>query len=178
LDARGLFRRQQRNARVRRNPSSATPAKRASTCREARMSLRSGRERILQAVTFELSGLAIVVPIHALLSDARADASALLVASLAVIVALWSPLFNAVFDRIDLALSGRLASDRPHRLRLVHAAMLELSALGVTVPVVMHLGGYGFRDALFFDMALTVFYTLYAYVFHLAYDRLRPVAIA
>jgi uncharacterized membrane protein len=56
--------------------------------------------------------------------------------------------------------------------------MLELSALGVTVPVVMHLGGYGFRDALFFDMALTVFYTLYAYVFHLAYDRLRPVAIA
>ena len=72
----------------------------------------------------------------------------------------------------------RLASDRPHRLRLVHAAMLELSALGVTVPVVMHLGGYGFRDALFFDMALTVFYTLYAYVFHLAYDRLRPVAIA
>ena len=46
----------------------------------------------------------------------------------------------------------------------------------MTLPLVMHLAGYGFWDALFFDTALTVFYTAYAYVFHLAYDLLRPVA--
>lgn len=142
------------------------------------MSLRSGRERIFQTATFEILGLAIVVPFHALLSRTPADTSALLVVTLAVIVTLWSPLFNTVFDRIDLAFSGRVASDRPHRLRLAHAVLLELSALVVTLPVVMHLTGYGFRQALFFDMALTVFYTAYAYVFHLAYDQLRPVARA
>ena len=142
------------------------------------MSLRSRHERILQTVTFELLGLAIVVPTHALMSHTPADTSALLVVSLAVIAALWSTLFNTVSDWIDLALSGRVASDRPHWLRLVHAMLLELSALVVTVPVVMHLAGYGLWEALFFDMALTLFYTAYAYVFHLAYDRLRPVSCA
>ena len=140
------------------------------------MSLRSRRERILQTVTFELLGLAIVVPTHALMSRTPADTSALLVVSLAMIVTLWSPLFNTVFDRIDLALSGRVASDRPHSLRVLHAVLLELSALLVTLPMVMHLAVYDFHEALFFDMALTVFYTAYAYVFHFAYDRLRPVA--
>lgn len=139
------------------------------------MTLRSGRERVVQTVTFEGLGLAIVAPAHAALSRTPADMSFLLVLSLAAIVTLWSPLFNTVFDRVDLALSGRVASDRPHRLRLVHAVLLEVSALAVTVPVVMELAGYGLRDALLLDMALTVFYTVYAYVFHLAYDRLRPV---
>lgn len=142
------------------------------------MSLRSGRERILQTFTFETLGLAIVVPTHALLSQTPAETSALLVLSLAVIATLWSPLFNIVFDRIDLSVSGRVASDRPHRLRLLHAVLVELSALLVTLPMVMHLAGYGLWDALFFDMTLTVFYTVYAYVFYLAYDRLRPVARA
>lgn len=140
------------------------------------MSLRSGRERIVQTLSFEVLGLIIVVPAHALVSHTTADTSALLVASLAVIVTLWSPLFNTVFDRIDLALSGRVASERPHRLRLVHAVLLELSALVATLPVVMHLAGYGLWEAVVFDAALTVFYTAYAYVFHLAYDRLRPLA--
>lgn len=139
------------------------------------MSLRSARERIFQTVTFELLGLAMVVPFHTLVSCTPADTSGRLVLTLAIIVTLWSPLFNTVFDRIDLALTGRVASDRPHRLRLVHAVLLELSALVATVPVVMHLAGYGFRQALVFDIALTVFYTCYAYVFHLVYDRLRPV---
>lgn len=142
------------------------------------MSLRSGRERILQTATFETLGLVIVVPTHTALSHTSAETSALLVVLLAVIVTMWSPLFNTVFDRIDLALSGRVASDRPHRLRLVHAALLELSALLVTLPLVMHFAGYGLRQALFFNTTLTVFYTAYAYVFHLVYDRLRPVAHA
>lgn len=142
------------------------------------MSLRSGRERIFQTLSFETLGLIMVVPAHTLMSQTPADTSLLMVVSLAVIVTLWSPLFNTIFDRIDLALTGRVASDRPHRLRLVHAILLELSALVVTLPLVMHLAGYSFWDALFFDAALTVFYTAYAYVFYLAYDRLRPVARA
>lgn len=142
------------------------------------MSLRSGRERMVQTLSFEALGLAIVTPAHTLLSQTSAETSARVVIALAVIVTLWSPLFNMVFDRIDLALSGRVASDRPHRLRLLHAVLLELSALLVTLPMVMHLTGYSFREALFFDMALTVFYTGYAYVFYYAYDRLRPVARA
>ncbi len=140
------------------------------------MSLRSGRERVLQTLSFEMLGMVIVVPVHAALSRTGAEQSVLLVALLAAIVTLWSPLFNMVFDRIDLAFSGRVSSDRPHRLRLVHAVLSELSVLVVTLPLVMRFAGYGIGEALVFNMSLTVFYTGYAYVFYLAYDRLRPVA--
>lgn len=140
------------------------------------MALRSGKERALQTVAFELLGLVIVVPAHTQVSETTASQSALVVAALAVTVGLWSPLFNTLFDWVDYALSGRVASDRPHRLRLLHAILLELTALLVTLPLVMHVAGYGIREALFFDISLTVFYTVYAYVFYLAYDRLRPVS--
>lgn len=142
------------------------------------MSLRSGRERIFQTLTFEALGLAIVTPAHTLLTQTRPETSAQVVIALAVIVTLWSPVFNTIFDRVDLALSGRVASDRSHRLRLVHAVLLELTALVVTLPLVMSLAGYGLREALVFNMALTFFYTVYAYVFYMAYDRLRPVTRA
>lgn len=53
------------------------------------MSLRSGRERIFQTLSFKLLGLAFAVPVHALLSHTPANTSARAVVSLAVIVTLW-----------------------------------------------------------------------------------------
>ena len=46
---------------------------------------------------------------------------------------------------------------------------------GVSLPVIMWIGGVGFWPALGVDIGLTLLYTGYAYVFHLAYDWLRPV---
>jgi uncharacterized membrane protein len=58
---------------------------------------------------------------------------------------------------------------------MVHAASLEVTSTLVTIPAIMYLTGFGFRDALLFDITLTLAYTAYAYFFHLTYDRLRPV---
>lgn len=139
------------------------------------MTLRSPRERLIQTLSYEAGGLVISIPLYLLYSGSGASEGTLIMAALSLAVMLWSPLHNTAFDWADLRLTGRLASDRPHRWRLVHAVSHEVSTILVTVPVLVWLGGHGLLEALLLDLGLTALYTAYAYVFHLVYDRLRPV---
>jgi uncharacterized membrane protein len=139
------------------------------------MCLRSPRERLLQGCALELGGLAFATPLCAAVFGAGpAEATGLLIA-LAFATLLWAPLHNAVFDRLELRLAGRVASDRPHRWRLAHALSHETTVTVVTLPLTMIITDAGFREAGTMNLALTAFYAAYAYVFHVAYDRLRPV---
>ena len=79
--------------------------------------------------------------------------------------------------RIDLRLTGRVASDRPRGLRVVHAASCELSTLVVTLPILVWIGGHCLGAALAVDLGLTVGYTVYAYGFFVFYDWWRPVRL-
>lgn len=139
------------------------------------MALRSARERLLQAATFELGGLVMVAPVYGLVMGAGAVESVALVATVAVAAAVWSPLHNHLFDAAEWRLARRVASDRPARLRMVHAASHEVTTTVVTLPVIMLVGGHGFWAALAIDLAMTAFYAAYTYVFHIAWDRWRPV---
>ena len=69
----------------------------------------------------------------------------------------------------------RLACQRPHASRIIHAVSLEISSIALTLPIVLTLGGHGVFDALAINLGLTAFYTGYAYVFYLAYDRIWPI---
>lgn len=140
------------------------------------MALRSFRERVIQTLCYEAGGLLLVAPAYALIMGRGGAESFGLMAALSVAVMLWSPIHNTVFDWLDLRLTGRLASDRPHGLRMVHAASHEATTVVVTLPVLIWMGGHGLWGALMVDAALTLAYSAYAYLFHLAYDRLRPVA--
>ena len=42
----------------------------------------------------------------------------------------------------------------------------------------MLVGGHGFWEAVAVDIGLSVLYVIYAYVFHILYDRFRPVTKA
>ena len=139
------------------------------------MALRSLRERIIQTLAFELGGLAIAAPFYAALFGRSAQDSVLLVAAVTVAVLVWTPLHNTLFDLAEWRLARRVASDRPHRLPLLHAVSHETSAMIVSLPVIMLVGGHGFWTALAIDLGLSALYAAYAYLFHLAYDRLRPV---
>mgnify|MGYP001765785053 CR=1 FL=1 len=142
------------------------------------MSLRSPRERLFQSLAYETGGLCLSVPLYLMWTQGEAGTGALLMAALSLAVLAWSPLHNTAFDWADLRLSGRLASDRPQAWRLVHAVSHEASTVVVTLPILVFLGGHGWTEALVVDLGLTLVYAGYAYAFHLAYDRLRPVAPA
>jgi uncharacterized membrane protein len=61
---------------------------------------------------------------------------------------------------------------------MVHAVSHEVSAVGVSLPILLTLGGHTLAGALMVNIGLTLLYTGYAFVFHLVYDRLRPVSLA
>ena len=137
--------------------------------------LRDGRERVLQTLCFEAGGLLLVAPLYALVARADAADSFLLIAVLALVVMGWSAAFNTAFDLVEHRRTGRLASDRPARLRVLHAVLHEASALVVTWPVIVALTDLSWGSALLADLGLTVVYAAYAYAFHSVYDAWRPV---
>ena len=137
--------------------------------------LRSRRERIVQTLWFEGIGLLLVAPIYGWATGTGLTDSLALVAAVSVAVMVWAALFNTAFDRAEMRLTGRVASDRPHRLRLAHALLFEASAAVVSCPVIVLMTGLGWLDALLTDIALTLAYSAYGYLFHWAFDRLRPV---
>jgi uncharacterized membrane protein len=137
--------------------------------------IRNLRERVIQTLWFELLGLALVAPLFALFSGASAGDSFTLLLMLAIVVTLWSGLYNSAFDLAELSLAGRVASERPHRWRVLHTIGLETSAIALTWPLVVTFTALGWREALLADIGLTLAYVAYGYVFHLGFDRLRPV---
>ncbi len=142
------------------------------------MAVRSAQERVLQTLCFEAGGVAVAAPAHQALFGSTAAESIGLMVALALAVALWAPLHNALFDLAEWRLARRVASDRPHGLRALHAVSHEVSSMVVSLPVLMLVGGHALWEAVALDLGLSAFYAVYAYLFHLAYDRLRPVRAA
>jgi uncharacterized membrane protein len=138
--------------------------------------LRSRRERLLQTVSYETGGMLLATPAYAAIFGARLDASFVLLAAIVAVSLAWCPAYNTIFDWVELRRAGRVASDRPHRWRAVHAISFEASVVVAEVPVIMGLSGHGLAEALAFDIGLGAFYAGYSYVFYLGFDRLRPVA--
>jgi uncharacterized membrane protein len=137
---------------------------------------RNARERAIQTLWFEGAGLAIVVPLYSRFAAADLSQSFVLLAALSFVVMAWSVAFNAAFDLLERRWAGRVASDRPQRWRVVHAAGLEASAVLVTCPVICALTPMSWTQGLLANVALTLTYAVYGYAFHWVFDRLRPIA--
>jgi uncharacterized membrane protein len=137
--------------------------------------IRSRRERVIQALCFEVLGLAIVSPLFAYVASASTGESLIVLSVLSFAVMCWATLYNTVFDLIEYRCTGRVASDRPHGLRVLHTLGLEVTAALVTWPLIVALTPLGWLEALVADIGLTLAYGLYGYAFHLGFDRLRPV---
>ncbi|MEL6416215.1 MAG: PACE efflux transporter [Pseudomonadota bacterium] len=139
------------------------------------MSFRTLRERIVQSLAFEAGGLLLAAPIYAILFDRAASQSIFLIVALSAAMVMWMPLHNILFDWVEWRTAERVASSRPHRLRVLHAVSLEVSGVIITVPLVILIGQHALVEAVAIDLGLSAFYVAYGYAFHLIFDRLRPV---
>ena len=139
------------------------------------MSLRSAKERLFQTLAFEFGGVVLATPVYKVVFDQPTSQSLLLLIALSAIVMIWSPFHNTAFDRLDLHLTGKVASERSHRWRMVHATSHEVTVSAATLPVVVWLGGHDLPEALMINVGLTLFYAAYTYIFHIVFDWLRPV---
>lgn len=139
------------------------------------MTLRTTRERVFQTCLFELGGIALVTPLYAWIYGASSHEGLLLLVAISLAVLIWAPIYGRMFDTIEQFHTGRLASDRPHHVRILHAILYEATAVCMTLPLAMSIAGLTIWEAAALNLQLTLFYVGYAYLFHIAYDRARPV---
>ena len=65
------------------------------------MTLRSTRERVIQALWFEAVGLGLIAPLYAWVSSVGFGESFSLIAAVALMVMAWAMLFNTAFDAVE-----------------------------------------------------------------------------
>jgi uncharacterized membrane protein len=132
-------------------------------------------ERLLQAVLYEVIEIAFLTPVYSWAFDMPLDNSVLTMAMTSIGVVAWAAVYNALFDRIMYARTGRLAHDKTTGLRVLHAVLLEITITFIAVPIIMLMSGASIWIAIAADIALSAIFAVYTYIFYFIYDRLRPL---
>ncbi|WP_296036143.1 PACE efflux transporter [uncultured Agrobacterium sp.] len=135
--------------------------------------MRSIGDRIRHALSFEIIGLALVVPLGALVFGMPMSDIGIVGVVSATAATAWNYLYNLGFDHILQRLRGTTLKTTP--IRVVHAALFELGLLIVLMPFIAWYLGIGIIHALIMDVSFALFYVVYAFVFNWAYDAIFPL---
>lgn len=135
--------------------------------------MRTVRDRIRHALSFEIIGLVLVTPLAALAFSLPLAHVGLVGIGVSLIATGWTYLYNLGFDHALRRLTGRL--EKSLALRLFHAALFELGLMLVTLPLIALALDIDLWTALAMDIGFALFYMVYAFFFNLAYDRIFPV---
>ena len=87
--------------------------------------------------------------------------------------AVWNYVYNLGFDRILKRLTGSV--HKRMRVRVLHALLFEGGLVVMLVPLIAWWLDISLWEALVADIALVVFYVVFAFVYNLAYDHIFPI---
>ncbi|MDD2053756.1 multidrug/biocide efflux PACE transporter [Pseudomonas putida] len=131
---------------------------------------KSMTERVLQAIGFEFFAILICTPLFAWVMGISLVNMGVVTVATCLIALGWNVLFNALFDR----LRARYALGQGGWTRLLHALLFEGGLIVVSVPQVAWWLDMSLLQALWLDIGVLLFFLPYTYVYHWAYDALRP----
>jgi uncharacterized membrane protein len=135
--------------------------------------MRSTRDRVRHAISFELGGLALVSPLGAWAFDLpMADITVVRMAC-AIIATVWTYVYNFAFDAMMQRMTGGSGKSIP--IRVLHAVLFEAGLLAMLTPLMAWYLGISLLQAFLMDVAFALLYILYAFVFNWAYDRVLGV---
>ena len=137
------------------------------------MSMRSLPDRVRHTVMFEIIGLALVIPGGAMLFNLPATHMGVIGVGSATVATLWNFVYNLGFDHAMLRFAGH--TRKSLQLRVLHALLFEGGLLVLLLPPMAWYLGMGLWETFLMDLAIVVFYVVYAFLFNLAYDRVFPV---
>ncbi|MBW3097774.1 PACE efflux transporter [Pseudohoeflea coraliihabitans] len=138
--------------------------------------MRSVRDRIRHAISFELIGLLLVTPLGAWAFGTPLHDIGLVAVVSATIATGWNYLFNLGFDHALLRLRG--SPRKSLALRIIHALMFEGGLLIVLLPFIAWYLGVSLMQALLMDVSFAAFYLVYTFIFNWVYDVLFPIPSA
>lgn len=131
-------------------------------------------ERLFHAITFEVLAVSLSIIGLAIFTDHNVGQLSGTMIVVATIAMIWNVIFNWIFDKF---VPGQ-KEKRSLKTRIVHVLLFEAGLLFATVPVMAYLLKVSLVEALMMDIGVTLFITLYAFVFNLAYDHIRAYIVA
>lgn len=136
--------------------------------------MRTTADRIRHTIFFELTGMAISVPLFSTLMNTPMDKTGVLAVGMSIMAMVWNYLYNLGFDHMLLRLD-RPVHVRPPWMRCCHAVGFELSFMAVTIPAVAWWLELSLTRAIIMDAGLAGFYMTHAYIYNWVYDRVFPM---
>ena len=136
--------------------------------------MRSAAARIRHAISFEIIGLALVMPLGSWAFGLGLHDSGAVGIAGATLATVWNYVYNLGFDHLLQRLRGGVA--KTLGLRVLHALGFELGLLVLLAPLIALWLGVGLWEAVVMDLSFAAFYLVYAFVFTWAWDRLFPPA--
>jgi uncharacterized membrane protein len=135
--------------------------------------MRTVKDRIRHAISFELIGIMLVIPLGTWLFDKPMSDIGVVAVVGATIATCWNYVYNLGFDHAMLRLLGGVRKTVP--IRVFHAMLFETGLLIVLLPFIAWYLGVSLTHAFQMDISFSIFYVIYAFVFNWAYDVLFPV---
>ncbi|MCZ4345905.1 PACE efflux transporter [Devosia neptuniae] len=135
--------------------------------------MRTPRDRIRHAISFEIIGLTLITPLGAFAFAMPIHDIGVIGVGSATLAMVWNYIYNYGFDRLLLRLRGDTQKSMP--MRVLHAVLFELGLLIALMPLIAWYLGVSLWQALVMDVSFALFYMGYAFVFNLAYDRVFPL---
>jgi uncharacterized membrane protein len=135
--------------------------------------MRTTRDRIRHALSFEIIGLALVTPLGAWAFGMPMHDIGVVSLVSATIATIWNYIYNLGFDRVMQRLRGSTA--KTGLIRVLHAVLFETGLLLALMPPIAWYLGISLWQAFLLDVSFALFYMVYAFVFNWAYDRVFPL---
>lgn len=136
--------------------------------------MRSAKDRIRHALTFEILGLLLVTPLGAYVFQMPVHHIGVAALAGATIATVWNYVYNLAYDRMLLRLLGHVRKSL--RQRILHAVLFELGLLLVLMPFFAWYLEISLLEAFIMDAGFAGFYLVYAFLFNWAYDIVFPVS--
>ncbi|MPR10076.1 PACE efflux transporter [Microvirga tunisiensis] len=135
--------------------------------------MRTARDRIRHAISFEIIGLALITPLGAWAFHMPMHDIGVMGIVGATVATRWNYIYNFSFDHIMQQMRGSTRKTTP--IRVLHAVMFEAGLRFVLLPLFAWHLGISLWQALLMDVSFALFYMGCAFVFNWAYDRLLPL---
>lgn len=135
--------------------------------------MRKTADRIRHAVSFEIIGILLIVPLGSWAFSMEMHAIGVVAIVGATLATLWNYLYNLGFDWL---MQRRLGHTRKWpSLRVFHALLFEAGLLTVLLPFIAWYLQISLWTALVMDLGFAGFYLVYAFVYNWAYDVVFPI---
>ncbi|MDZ7873577.1 MAG: PACE efflux transporter [Rhizobium sp.] len=135
--------------------------------------MRKTADRIRHAISFELIGLGLVIPLGTLAFAMPAKDIGVVGVVGATLATFWNYIYNLGFDHLLRRLTGTTLKTVP--VRLGHAVLFEAGLLMILMPFIAWYLQISLWQAFVMDVAFALFYLVYAFIFNWAYDRVFPL---